>query len=488
MPSTHYPVSLHKFETLTGNPKEIIAELKELVSFAVLKQAELIHDNFILAVELAQEQPELLKGSINRVGSKLGLTPTYSTKEKLKYKHLYNLSEMMRANLGSLVGSYVQRSHLFDIIAELPESEPKLIAQEYRNLTGKRVTQVQIQKLIQALNNTGTVDSLPTAPAKLPLWATDTHHCSLVQEGRTIRLTLKLASGPRTLLFTIPPHIPLDNIKFTRPTLRVGKKNRLIFDFTGEKKVAPALTDNLRGYLGVDAGILKTFTATAVTPDHYSQSWSDTKSIQSITSKIKVVQEKLHLNKRKSKQNKGRYETRYAIQELEATRLSQKVTRLKNYRAHLVANELVRIALDNNLGIALENLSWVPNSHWEQSLVQTKIMDEATRYSVPVKKVNPAYSSSTCSRCAGRNTRLVNRSLICDDCDTRSDRDENASQIVALRALHLKTLPAHYLTYSNYPHHRHMRGTLVTGNPIAALFVGSTTTHPVPSNLSITRT
>lgn len=466
MPKTHYPFALHKFTSDSDVPL-IQAEYRGLLDFLVLKEQEIIENAFTQVIEKVMLDPDSIKGSVNRVGDKLGLSPIITEEDKTNHKHLYNFSEMVRANLTSLVGSYVQRAHLFDIITELPDADPKVIARAYKEITGKNVTRVQIEKLFNALKNTGSVDSLPSPPAKLPLWATDTHHCSLVQKGRTLSLHIKLDSGNHTLVFTIPSHVPISGVKFTRPTVMIGKKNRLVFSFTAEQYV-DAPTSEVMGWLGCDAGIKNNYVITAVTENSISQSWSDTKQIQEISTRIRTLQSHVKYNQSKATLNEDTYPVRYAIQQSEIKHLRAKITRLKNYRAHLIANKIVSIAKHNNLGISLENLSWVPGSSWEQSLIQTKIKDEATRARVKVKKVSAKHTSTTCSRCQSKDTTFSGRTLLCKSCDHRADRDVNASINIALRALGLKHCPPYY-------HRWQTRSTTVTANPKQVPFVESST-------------
>jgi hypothetical protein len=478
VPKTHYPFSLHKFTSSTGDVANIKKDFRDLLDFIVIKEQEIIDTAFTRAVDKTAQDTELIKGSVNRAGVKLGLTPTFSDQEKSSQKHLYNFSEMVRANLTSLVGSYVQRQHLFNIITELPDVEPIVIAKAYKEITGKNVTRVQIEKLLNALRNTGSVDSLPSPPRKLPLWATDTHHCSLSQKGRNLSLTIKTNSGLQVLVFTCPDYVPISNVKFTRPTVMIGPKNRLVFNFTAEQIVeTPA---EPQGWLGVDLGIIKTYTATGVTPNSTSQSWSDTKQIREITARIGMLKSHLYKSKRKASLNKDRYPERYAVQSNECARLSGKITRLKNYRAHLVANKLIQIAKTNNLGISLENLNWVPGSRWEQSLTQTKIRDEATRHSIKIKKISAKHTSTTCSRCGGTDTTFSGRTLVCKSCDQRVDRDDNASRNIALRALRLKTCPPHFIRWQ-------LRGTTETVNPQVVPFVDITTISTNPQLTTIVR-
>lgn len=287
---------------------------------------------------------------------------------------------------------------------------------------------------------------MPSPPQKLPLWATDMYHAKLSRKNRSLTLILKLSQGPVVLDFHIPHHVPLDGVKFSRPTIQVDSKGRLGFNFTGEKKVETPNT-NPTGWLGIDPGIIQTCTAAAVTPEAVSQSWSDSKQVQELNRKINTLKSLRSLNYTKVHQNKDRYDERANIQRLEAHRLGAKITKLKVYRAHLIANKMVQIAMMNGLGIALENLAWVPNSHWEQGIVQRKIMDEAVRHSVPVKKVNARNTSKVCSRCGGLETSFSGRTLICKSCDTRLDRDVNASRNIALRALRLKSCPPSLLCF-----------------------------------------
>lgn len=109
----------------------------------------------------------------------------------------------------------------------------------------------------------------------------------------------------------------------------------------------------------------------------------------------------------------------------------------------LAASELVDFAVKNNAVIALENLRAVrdnmsPDHHrFRYASLIDKIQHKADRLGIKVVLVDPAHTSSTCSRCGNTTDNVLSsdRMFVCSSCGHVEDRDSNASKNIARRGL-----------------------------------------------------
>ena len=110
---------------------------------------------------------------------------------------------------------------------------------------------------------------------------------------------------------------------------------------------------------------------------------------------------------------------------------------------HTIAKQIVKIAKEENKGIALEELSGIRISSLERNKLFRKrvgkwsfgqlrkyISYKATLNGVPVVLVNPRYTSKTCSRCFHIGNRR-GKVFECKNCGNNIDADLNASLNIA---------------------------------------------------------
>ena len=110
-----------------------------------------------------------------------------------------------------------------------------------------------------------------------------------------------------------------------------------------------------------------------------------------------------------------------------------RISRLKKQVNELVACEIVRAAVVLNAGIAVEELGWVPESHWDQADLQERLRDLAADHGLPVVKVSAAHTSSTCPKCGGKMVDASGRRKRCS-CGFVGDRDVIAARNIGARA------------------------------------------------------
>ena len=96
-----------------------------------------------------------------------------------------------------------------------------------------------------------------------------------------------------------------------------------------------------------------------------------------------------------------------------------------NYN-HYVSSEVIKFALKHNAKyINIENLTAIPRErkdefvlrNWSYFELQQMIIYKATSYGMVVRKVNPAYTSQTCSVCGERGIRDTQSSFNCTNPD-----------------------------------------------------------------------
>lgn len=102
---------------------------------------------------------------------------------------------------------------------------------------------------------------------------------------------------------------------------------------------------------------------------------------------------------------------------------------------HVASREIVDLATEyDNCGIVIEDLSHYRESaddaihDWPYAELQTKIIYKATEEGIPVKKVDPAYTSVTCRKCGheSRNNREGSE-FSCVRCGYEVHADVNAA-------------------------------------------------------------
>ncbi|MHA1911557.1 MAG: zinc ribbon domain-containing protein [Candidatus Kariarchaeaceae archaeon] len=133
-----------------------------------------------------------------------------------------------------------------------------------------------------------------------------------------------------------------------------------------------------------------------------------------------------------------------------------KWTKVSNTHRELVrqiSTRMIALLLHYNVGtLVLENLKWSRNSpkskvgyflahwqvHWFFAQVQKRLEEQCLQHGIRVEKVNPAYSSKTCSKC-GLKGKRNGKHFTCE-CGFSLDSDLNAARNLIIRSKIFKKL------------------------------------------------
>lgn len=186
--------------------------------------------------------------------------------------------------------------------------------------------------------------------------------------------------------------------------------------------------DDPDGWLGVDLGIVNL----AVTSD------GDTFSGEQLDSKREWYEKR-----RAILQSVG---TKSAKRRLKQT--SGRQRRFQRDINHCISKAIVEKAARHNLGIALEDLTGIRkrttvsrsqrsrHSNWSFYQLRKFLAYKSKLAGVPIKFVDPAYSSQTCSVCGHTDSsnRVSRDKFVCSHCGYSANADENAALVIAQRA------------------------------------------------------
>jgi len=131
-------------------------------------------------------------------------------------------------------------------------------------------------------------------------------------------------------------------------------------------------------------------------------------------------------------------------------RIAGKEARFRKHENHCISKSIVAAAKGTGRGIAVEDLSGIRDrlpawgrdarnrlSGWSFAQLVAFLDYKARLAGVPVVKVNPAYTSQTCSACGHceKDNRKSQEKFLCVSCGMGMNADKNAA--LNLRALAL---------------------------------------------------
>jgi len=178
-----------------------------------------------------------------------------------------------------------------------------------------------------------------------------------------------------------------------------------------------------------------------------------TKIMQQYNDKLKIINRKLS-NKKGSKKGEEKSNSFIKLQK-EYNKIHNKISNIRNYRNHQIANQLLGDKYKEVDTIILEELNIKKmiersTNQTEQSKQNTKekrsmrrnildmgwndlyikLLTKSKRTSKNIVKINPAYTSKTCNNCGYINKKLTlrDRIWICPNCGTEHKRDENSEK------------------------------------------------------------
>lgn len=431
MSKYHVPINLTRFTVESNNATtvQVVHEIKALIKWLKINQDHYYQNGFTHLTDRLLNEELTLKGSLNSFGRSIGLIPPIPAAYQL-----HNTAEMFRVSILAKTSAYLQNEIILTIIQAQQEPTVKSVLAEYKESypNHKLPTQQFVKNSIKRVTETGVTHGIPTGDGVLNYWATDMHYSKVTQNGNIIFFTLKLENlGLVTLKFLLPNKERFTGGKITRPNVFLDKKGNLKFGFTIQKEL-PKDMPQRDNTLGVDLGLVEPFTGTVLfndnthsspfLPNHRMNTYHRKISqLKNLASKVWLKEE---LNRARGHVGKA------AILRTERLRLRSKISRLKVEQSHALANQIVSIAEAHQAIIHVENLSWIPNSSWDQARQQDMIEHKAKIKNIKVHKVNPKDTSNKCPRC-GSLVKHSGRATHCVKCVKSLNRDILASRNIS---------------------------------------------------------
>ena len=159
---------------------------------------------------------------------------------------------------------------------------------------------------------------------------------------------------------------------------------------------------------------------------------------------VRRIQEIHYRRRRKIARKKAAHDRRVARRLL--NREGRRERHRVRHRLHRVSKGLVRLATEAQAAIVLEDLTLHGAggrsrrmnrrlSSWPRREIHRQIEYKAALESVPIIKVNPAWTSKTCPVCGARRRDRVGKVFVCLMCDWEMDRQINAGLNILKTAL-----------------------------------------------------
>ena len=305
-------------------------------------------------------------------------------------------------------------------------------------LAKSRINELVLHKFTSEVssyvNNPNPRKQSPSFGLKINLGAVDKQMARLSYDTITQNLFLELKCWDKHLLleFWVPNNLKSKTItKWCLPSIQV-EKGVPQFRFIVEEQ--PQKRSNARKeWAGLDLGVREPYTVVVVnnegkrTADYHS-----TKGLRALSEKrSRLILEKKHTQKKIDA---------YTGLGLDPVKLVTSRNRLRNKITHLgstisqkVGSEIAYKLDKHSLNtLVVEDLTWVRGNkyggRWNHSAQQASIKQSLSRKGMKVKKINPKNTSQTCSKCSSpivHNTKT--RTIWCEDCKLRLDRDYNAA-------------------------------------------------------------
>lgn len=221
----------------------------------------------------------------------------------------------------------------------------------------------------------------------------------------------------------------LNDDRYNLKTAELYKENGFWYlNFTLEYKVSIMETDTV---LGIDLGIVNLATFSVL---GQQENVLHTEHLSGKELRFKRMRYK---QKRKSKAKRSDSQNTSLIKE-------NRITKETNWQ---IANKIIEIAKQYNSTIAFEDLKNIrrnitddnklnnyEKNSWAYYQLKQFVKHKADLNNIPVKEVNPANTSLTCSRCGQKGYRLSQNRFLCPNLHLQN-ADTNASINIAKRYL-----------------------------------------------------
>ena len=430
------------WRTFNGNmPKELIPLYETLQSeLNYVLSNEQIRHKILHDVDYTKHRGDVLSQYINLFGE---------VKERPNWNKVPSKGWYFRMLLENVRRTYESLQEKYTIYTCLKENDFNLNDLLYDKLRSKRIytSSGNIRNIIKQAKN-GSIPTLPRTQTFVMDYSISVENNCLKLDNQTFKLRFGLGTNEEDYLIyhiDLPTSLRLNLTgKCAKPRFYKNKFGKYVADLAYEVKADQSIELD-KNVLGVDLGIIKLYSATVLYKDgsvgqEYVQSkaltkiqdrleklYSERKSIYDKQERSKGYQSSIDKFKRRTKQLEG---------------INLKITKIKDYAAKLIANEIVELAKANSCDtIAMENLHWLDSTagKWNHSAIQDRVKEIAELYGIKLERVNCANSSSThpitgeVGVIFDRRVRFKNGVLL--------DRDHIASVNIANRVKRSHTTP-----------------------------------------------
>ena len=380
-----------------------------------------------------------------------GALTSWGRKKLSRYRFSFqkhNMNEMLVSNVASVLEAYAVSVGLFQVMStHTNETKPEKILSHYRKTypDAPQPTSGTVRAHLRRYHVKGECKaSLPGVSAKLNLAVCDTHFAPKTSRDDNDHLNVTVqVKTPSYGVTKIHLRLPSNTERFSkgkvcRPTVRLNNKGQVVFDIAIEHETQQRDT---KKFVGVDLGKVEPFVATVIDSKskHRSAPYHANHK-RRLGSLVKAEKRRrdlsAHLYERADLCESHNRTDHANVLRIEAKRVSAKATRIKHEISQCIASQIVSIADQNDVHVAVENLSWLDSQggRWPHAEIQSKIESTAKRYGLKVVKVSAKDTSRTCSRCGGKTSNKVTRVGACSTCGFELNRDVSASREIALRA------------------------------------------------------
>ena len=309
--------------------------------------------------------------------------------------------------------------------------------------------QENVGRMVKTWN--GEDDHIPSSPAEIHLSGSNNQYSQItkITKDDFIVLVMKTLTVEYLIYFHAPKKYLKRYKKINKPDITLKDDGSLEWRFTLEVE-APSPNLSFKYVIGVDRGVVEAAVWSVVSQDDGRVVESFTSSTRHHQARAKIrrqFQNKKGIKAAIKRDNPGVEDLTTVPRWARVTELNHAITNAKIDASRLLAQEIVAtaVAYDNCL-IMMEDLSWSGDwwgepygvlLHWTEHYAELA--------GLHVMKVNPAWTSTSCSVCgavfklkkAEANERLFHgtRVFSCPSCKAELDRDVNASVNIARRGL-----------------------------------------------------
>ena len=263
------------------------------------------------------------------------------------------------------------------------------------------------------------------------LGTVDGKMCSLDREGDSLFLTWKCWDKEIECEFLLPSYVSAREI--TKVSLPVVTTEGFIF--TVQEHPLPVLGSKTAG---VDLGRVEPFTMAVLSHRGLIEAeYRARPQVRALNARrerilIEVAQTR---TKADARSHLGLDDT---VHRLEVVRKKSKAYRIMGtLKSQIAADISVKLERHSVAILNIEDLRWATGakygSKWAHGMTAEKIEHTNARHGVRTKRVNPRGTSQHCHKCGTQIVhRTKNRTVWCEDCKTRLNRDVNAAMNIAL--------------------------------------------------------